>query len=100
MSARPSTDISTNLACNTKDNNPYSSPCYVNTEYYNKVTDWNADGALIFAKRALPLNLDTGASFPLVFTQVSKDAAGQTLSVRHFDQDCNNGCGSRWITRC
>jgi hypothetical protein len=42
----------------------------------------------------LPLNLVTGSSFPLAFTQVNKNAAGQTLGVRHFDQDCNNGCGS------
>ena len=72
-----------------------TTPCYVNQQYFtNNPPDWNDGGASIFAKRALPLNLDTGASFPLAFTQVSKNASGQTLGVRHFDQDCNNGCGS------
>jgi len=68
-------------------------PCYVNEQYRTNVADWDSGGATIFAKRALPLNLDTGDSFPLAFTQVSKNAAGQTLGIRHFDQDCNNGCG-------
>ena len=50
-------------------------------------------GATVLAKRALPLNLDTGDNFPMLFTQVSKNAAGQSLAIRHFDQDCTNGCG-------
>jgi hypothetical protein len=66
----------------------------VNQQYRDNLADWQDGGARIFAKRALPLNLVTGASFPLAFTQVSKNAAGQTLGIRHFDQDCNNGCGS------
>jgi hypothetical protein len=71
-----------------------SAPCYVNQMYLNNSYAWQDGGARIFAKRALPLNLVTGASFPLMFTQVSKNAAGVTLGIRHFDQDCNNGCGS------
>lgn len=71
-----------------------TTPCYVNQQYFTNAADWQDGDAAILAKRALPLNLDTGASFPLAFTQVSKNAAGQTLGVRHFDQDCNNGCGS------
>jgi Flp pilus assembly protein TadG len=71
-----------------------STPCYVNQQYLSGVADWVDGGARIFAKRALPLNLNNGDSYPLVFTQVSKYAAGQTLGIRHFDQDCNNGCGS------
>jgi hypothetical protein len=68
--------------------------CYVNRQYALRVPDWNDGGAQIFAKRALPLNLVTGATFPMLYTQVSKFAAGQTLGVRHFDQDCNGGCGN------
>ncbi len=77
--------------------NPASTYCYVN-RYYLDLQDgfttatWQTGGATIFAKRALPLNLITGVSFPLIFTQVSSNAAGQTLGVRHFDQDCNGGC--------
>jgi Flp pilus assembly protein TadG len=71
-----------------------ATPCYVNTQYFRSDPDWVDGGAQIFAKRALPLNLDTGTQFPLSMTQVSKHAAGQVLGVRHFDQDCNNGCGS------
>lgn len=78
--------------------NLYQTDCYVNQLYYKNATsqkpDWNDGGARIFAKRALPLNLDTGGSIPMLFTQVSKNAAGQVLGVRHFDQDCNGGCGS------
>ena len=48
-------------------------------------------GATVLAKRALPLNLDTGDHFPMLFTQVSKNAAGQALAIRHFDQDCTSG---------
>jgi hypothetical protein len=73
-----------------------STPCNVNQQYLTgNPADWQDGGARVFAKRALPLNLDTGASFPLMFTQVSKNAAGQVLGVRHFDQDCNAGCGSQ-----
>lgn len=71
-----------------------ASNCYVNRQYALGAPDWTTGGAQIFAKRALPLNLVTGASFPMLYTQVSKFAAGQTLGVRHFDQDCNGGCGS------
>jgi|GEM_PF-1516826 len=79
---------------------PTARHCYINNQYYdilylnNGQTDWSDGGARILAKRSLPLNLLTGASFPLAMTQVTKNAAGQTLGVRHFDQDCNNGCGS------
>lgn len=75
-------------------NHDCSTPCYVNRQYMDNVADWDDGGAKIFAKRALPLNLNTGDAFPLAFTQVSKFAAGQTLGVRHFDQDCNGGCSS------
>jgi hypothetical protein len=77
-----------------------TTPCYVNQEYLNNVTnpasypDWNDGGAKIFAKQSLPLNLVTGDAFPLAFTQVSKNAGGQVLGVRHFDQDCNVACGT------
>ncbi len=81
-----------------------TTPCAVNQQYLDNANnptsypDWQDGGANIFAKRALPLNLVTGVSFPLVFTQVSKNAAGQTLRVRHFDQDCGTGtappCGT------
>lgn len=81
-------ELNTAQDCSTPAN------CYVNQQYFTNVADWDTGGAAIFAKRALPLNLDTGDSFPLTFTQVSKNAAGQTLGIRHFDQDCNNGCGS------
>lgn len=78
----------------------YTTGCYVNQLYYdvsfNGKADWNTGGASIFAKRALPLNLDTGASFPLAFTQISKDASGVILGVRHYDQDCDSlgRCGT------
>ena len=71
-----------------------STPCYVNQQYMNNSTDWRDGGARILAKRALPLNLGTGPSFPLAFTQINKNAAGQVLGIRHFDQDGNNGYGS------
>lgn len=82
--------------------------CYINSLYYDNWRsswpDWD-DGssagankaARVFAKRALPLNLNAGDEFPLTFTQVSKNASGQTLGVRHFDQDCNRGCGSPMV---
>jgi hypothetical protein len=82
---------------------PTARHCYTNNQYYdilyraNGQTDWSDGGARLLSKRALPLNLLTGASFPLAMTQVSKNAAGQVLGVRHFDQDCNNGCGSQMI---
>jgi hypothetical protein len=58
--------------------------------------DWDSGGnspAFVFAKRAMPLNLDSGNHFYMLFTQVNKNAAGQTLAIRHFDQDCTDGCG-------
>lgn len=71
----------------------YTGDCYVNQLYYNVAfngkADWKTGGAAIFAKKALPLNLDTGESFPLAFTQISKNAAGITLGIRHYDQDCD-----------
>ncbi len=96
----PHGDYSSNPDCTTASN------CYVNQQYLNQqnnnsIPDWNDGGAMIFAKQSLPLNLDTGSSFPLVFTQVSKNAAGQVLSIKHFDQDCgSNGttCGSTTMT--
>jgi hypothetical protein len=77
---------------------PPATPCKVNQKYFDQMNDptlpdWDTGRAFIFAKRALPLNLDSGNHFPMLFTQVSKNAAGQTLAVRHFDQDCNLGCG-------
>ncbi len=85
--------------------NPAQRWCYVNTLYFDQCgvpcrstgtawPDWNDGGARIFAKRALPLNLDTGDSFPLTLAQISKNAAGQNLGIRHFDQDDNGGVGS------
>lgn len=85
------------------DGNPTcTTPCKVNTDYFNQmndntIPDWNSGGSFIFAKRAMPLNLDTGDNFPMLFTQVSRFAAGQTLAIRHFDQDCggsNPPCGT------
>ena len=83
-----------------------SSICMANNQYYAQTysasppPDWDdgtmegaGRGATVLAKRALPLNLDTGDNFPMLFTQVSKNAAGQALAIRHFDQDCTNGCG-------
>lgn len=63
-------------------------PCYVNQLYFSNAPAWNDGGVKIFAKRALPLNLDTGTQFPVVLSQISKFAAGQVLGVRHFDMDC------------
>ncbi len=77
---------------------PTEDHCYVNQLYWDNLDPsavlWETGGAQVYAKRALPLNLDTGASFPLVFAQLSKFASGQTLGVRHFDQDCHSGCGA------
>jgi hypothetical protein len=72
-----------------------ATPCYVNQLYYTNAPAWNDGGAKIFAKRALPLNLDTGTQFPVILSQISKHAAGQVLGVRHFDMDCNGGCGTQ-----
>lgn len=99
--------VASNDACNSyaeidaTDSNGYpSSHCYVNKLYFDQmnylqsvpgapdVPDWTDGGVRIFAKRALPLNLDTGTQFPMRLTQVNKNAAGQVLQVRHFDQDC------------
>lgn len=55
---------------------------------------WKDGGAQVFAKRALPLNLITGDRFPVHLTQIPREAAGQTLGIRHFDMDCNGTCGS------
>lgn len=80
---------------------PYKTDCYVNKLYYDNslstLTDWQTGGAVIFAKRAMPVNLDTGPTFSFLFTQLSRNAAGQTLTVGHFDQDCDSlgNCGYR-----
>jgi hypothetical protein len=71
-----------------------ATPCYINEHYFSGVPDWADSGVQIFAKRALPLNLNTGTQFPIHLAEVSRDFAGETVGVRHFDQDCNNGCGS------
>ena len=86
-------EVANNLDCSAIDNFPYQSDCYVNKMYYSQSPDWTTAGVNIFAKRSMVLNLDTGTQFPMLFTQLSKNAAGQTLGIRHFDQDCNNGCG-------
>lgn len=77
-----------------------TSHCYVNKLYFDQmnylqgvrgypdVPDWIDGGVHIFAKRSLPLNLDTGTQFPMRLTQVNKNAGGQVLQIRHFDQDC------------
>jgi Flp pilus assembly protein TadG len=82
-----------------------SSVCMANNQYFAQAVgtplpDWDdgtmegaGRGASVLAKRSLPLNLDTGANFSMLFTQVSKNAAGQSLAIRHFDQDCIGGCG-------
>jgi hypothetical protein len=82
----------------------YNNVCYSNEQFYrmNKnmgQLDWDSGGAhpaQVFAKRSLPINLATGAKFPMLYTQVSEKAAGQTLAVKHFDQDCVNQppCGA------
>ena len=81
---------------------PAHSICLANEQYFqqssspNPPPDWDSGGnapAVVSARRAMVLNLDTGTQLPMLFTQVSKNAAGQTLGVRHFDQDCTGGCG-------
>jgi Flp pilus assembly protein TadG len=76
--------------------------CYSNEQFYRQrvnsgfadpPADWTDGGARVFAKRALPINLATGAAFPMLYTQVSEKAAGQTLAIKHFDQDCTD-CSS------
>lgn len=72
--------------------------CYSNEQFFEQMVsptppaDWDDGGAKVFAARSLALNLNTGAAFPMLYNQVSKDLAGQNLSVRHFDQDCSLGC--------
>lgn len=73
----------------------YNNVCYSNEQFYRQnknmgQADWVDGGARVFAKRALPINLATGAAFPMLYTQVSEKAAGQTLAIKHFDQDCSN----------
>jgi hypothetical protein len=76
----------------------YNNICYSNEQFYrqnltthpNRPLNWVDGGARVFAKRALPINLATGAAFPMLYTQVSEKAAGQTLAIKHFDQDCDN----------
>lgn len=87
---------------------PFPGPnplCYPNEQYFRQVRgtpipDWSdnsggtsATEVRVFAKRAMVLNLDTGDFFSMLFTQVSKNASGQTLTVKHFDQDCTPNCG-------
>lgn len=97
----PHSEVANNPDCTTANLNT-SSNCYANRQNYNGA-NWDdgsnygaspENGIMVYSKQSLPLNLDTGSSFPLVFTRVSKNAAGQILSIKHFDQDCNNGCGS------
>ncbi|MGA7732521.1 MAG: pilus assembly protein TadG-related protein [Chloroflexia bacterium] len=75
--------------------------CFPNEQFYRQrqnsgfsgsyvPEDWNDGGAKVFAKRALPLNLASGLAFPMLYTQVSEKAAGQTLAIKHFDQDCED----------
>jgi hypothetical protein len=104
----PNSEVSSNLDCAFgMPATPYSTNCYVNRIHYSTglrgAEDWRDgddpstsgyEGARIFARRALPLNLDTGEEFPMLLTQVQVNDTGQVLSVRHFDQDCNRGCGS------
>jgi hypothetical protein len=71
-----------------------ATPCYVNFLNMTNAPDWQDGGAKIYARRALPLNMDSGAGFPLLLTRISSTQAGDLLGVRHFDQDCNLGCGS------
>ena len=82
-------DLCTDAALGTA----YTGNCYVNQLYYNVAfngkADWVTGGAAIFAKKSLPLNLATGANFPLAFTQINKNAAGVMLGIRHYDQDCD-----------
>lgn len=72
--------------------------CYSNEQYYQQsrtnpgLQDWNDGGAVVEAMKARPINLATGAAFPLLFSQISKDDAGKFVSIRHFDQDCSSGC--------
>jgi hypothetical protein len=71
-----------------------ATPCYVNQLYFTNAPDWQDGGTKIYAKHALPINMNIPGAFPLVMTRVRKELAGQTLGIRHFDQDCFNGCGS------
>jgi hypothetical protein len=77
---------------------PNARHCQINNQYYDHFfsgwPDWHDGGARIYAKRALPLNAISAAGYPFILTQVHKNQAGETLGVRHFDQDCNRGCGS------
>ncbi len=70
-----------------------ATPCYVNEQYRLNTPDWVDGGASIAAKRALPLSMNTGDALPVNLAQVSKDDAGETFGVRHFDQDCVVNCG-------
>jgi hypothetical protein len=104
----PNSEVSSNLDCTYAiPTTAYTTNCYVNRIYYANsfrgADDWRDgddpatsgyEGARIFASRALPLNLDTGIELPMLLTQVQVSGTGQVLSVRHFDQDCNRGCGS------
>ncbi len=53
---------------------------------------WNSGGTAVYAKRAYPMNNTLAQQFTVYLTQVPVHAAGQTLEVRHFDNDCSSGC--------
>jgi hypothetical protein len=48
---------------------------------------WDSGGTSIYVKRAYPMNTAAGSTFDVYMTQVPKNAAGQVLRVRHFDND-------------
>jgi hypothetical protein len=52
---------------------------------------WSSGGSGVYAKRAFPMNNAELGTFRVYLTQVPANAAGQTLLVRHFDNDCNPG---------
>lgn len=55
---------------------------------------WESGGSAIYAKRAYPMNnAGVATSLTVYLTQVPANAAGQTLQVRHFDNDCSSNCG-------
>ena len=82
--------------CRTLSGPPSHSICYSNEQFFQQMVsptppaDWADGGATVSTMRALPLNLSTGYAFPMLFSQVSEEIAGQSLSIRHFDQDCTD----------
>lgn len=83
---------SSTYSCTAPLSDASKSRCYVNKLYYDQtfsssVPDWDTKGVQIFAKHSLPVNLLTGSGFPPILTQISKNAAGQVLTIKHFDMD-------------